>query len=51
MPRRPLPAFTRLITGILMLVASVDWFLDASTLLIEPALAQTNSQALEEKTA
>ena len=41
----------RLITGILMLVASVDWFLDASTLLIEPALAQTNSQALEEKTA
>jgi len=41
----------RLITGILMLVASVDWFLDASTLLIEPALASPNPQVLEEKTA
>jgi cytochrome c oxidase cbb3-type subunit 1 len=41
----------RLLTGILMLVASVDWFVDASTLLIEPVLAPTNSQVLEEKTA
>jgi cytochrome c oxidase cbb3-type subunit I len=40
----------RLLTGILMLIASVDWFLDASTLLIEPALAPANPQVLEEKT-
>lgn len=31
----------RLITGILMLLASLDWLVDASTLLREPALAST----------
>jgi cytochrome c oxidase cbb3-type subunit 1 len=41
----------RLLTGILMLIASVDWFLDASTLLIEPVLAPADPQVLEEKTA
>ena len=41
----------RLVTGILMLIASVDWFLDASTLLTEPVRVPTNSQVLEEKTA
>jgi cytochrome c oxidase cbb3-type subunit 1 len=41
----------RLITGVLMLIASVDWFLDASTLLIEPVLAPANQTVLEEKTA
>jgi cytochrome c oxidase cbb3-type subunit I len=41
----------RLLTGILMLIASVDWFLDASTLLIEPVFAPANPQVLEEKTA
>jgi cytochrome c oxidase cbb3-type subunit 1 len=41
----------RLLTGILMLLASLDWFLDASTLLIEPVLAPTLPQVVQEKTA
>jgi cytochrome c oxidase cbb3-type subunit 1 len=41
----------RLITGILMLIASVDWFLDASTLIIEPAFASTPAQIAQEETA
>jgi cytochrome c oxidase cbb3-type subunit I len=39
----------RLVTGILMLLASLDWFVDASTLLREPAAAST--EVLQEKTA
>jgi cytochrome c oxidase cbb3-type subunit 1 len=41
----------RLFTGMLMLVASVDWLLDASTLLIKPVLAPTLTQVAQEKTA
>jgi cytochrome c oxidase cbb3-type subunit 1 len=41
----------RLFSGILMLLASVDWFLDASTLLIEPVLASISAQPQQEKTA
>lgn len=41
----------RLLTGILMLAASFDWFLDASTLLIEPVLASIPAQPAQEKTA
>ena len=41
----------RLVTGILMLVASVDWFLDASTLVLEPVFASVPEQTLQEKTA
>jgi cytochrome c oxidase cbb3-type subunit 1 len=42
----------RLFTGMLMLVASVDWLLDASTLLIKPVLGPTTlTQVVQEKTA
>lgn len=40
----------RLVTGILMLAASLDWFLDASTLLLEPVLSASIT-AVQEKTA
>jgi len=40
----------RLLTGISMLVASVDWLVDASTLLAEPVTDRVSSQILEEKT-
>jgi len=42
----------RLLTGVLMLIASVDWLRDASTLLREPVLAApAEPQVLVEKTA
>jgi len=41
----------RLVTGVLMLVASVDWFLDASTLVLEPVFAAVAPQPRQEKTA
>ena len=42
----------RLVTGILMLLASIDWFRDASTLLLEPVLATVPTQiAPQENTA
>ena len=41
----------RLITGILMFVASLDWFLDASTLVLQPVFASIPAQAQQEKTA
>lgn len=41
----------RVLTGILMLVASLDWFIDASTLLAAPVVAPVNSQVFEETTA
>ena len=33
----------RLVTGILMLLASLDWLVDATTLLREPAIASTEA--------
>jgi cytochrome c oxidase cbb3-type subunit 1 len=39
----------RLVTGILMLLAAIDWLVDASTLLNEPVIAAT--EVPEEKTA
>lgn len=41
----------RLLTGILMLVASFDWFQDASALLSEPVRASIPVQPQQEKTA
>ncbi len=41
----------RLLTGILMLLASLDWFLDASTLLAEPVFISTGTNVVQEKTA
>jgi len=41
----------RLITGVLMLLASIDWFLDASTMLLEPVLVSNSAQPQREKTA
>jgi cytochrome c oxidase cbb3-type subunit 1 len=41
----------RLITGVLMLLASIDWFFDASTLFFEPVPAPNHPHALEETTA
>jgi hypothetical protein len=34
-----------------MLIASIDWFLDASTLLLEPVLSSNSAQTRREKTA
>ena len=41
----------RLLTGVLMLIASFDWLLDASTLLREPVLISTTAETRREKTA
>jgi cytochrome c oxidase cbb3-type subunit 1 len=41
----------RLITGILMFLASLDWLVDASTLLGKSVSASIPSHALLEKTA
>ncbi len=41
----------RLLTGILMLLASIDWFVDASQVSIEPVLASISAQPQREKTA
>jgi cytochrome c oxidase cbb3-type subunit 1 len=41
----------RLLSGVLMLIASIDWFLDASTLLLEPVLSSNPAQTRREKTA
>jgi cytochrome c oxidase cbb3-type subunit 1 len=41
----------RLLSGVLMLIASIDWFLDASTLLREPVLSFNSAQPRREKTA
>lgn len=41
----------RLVTGAIMLIASIDWLLDASTLLLEPALSSAPEQVAQEKTA
>ena len=41
----------RLLTGALMLIASIDWFLDASTLLREPVLISITTESRREKTA
>ena len=41
----------RLLTGVLMLAASFDWFLDASTLLTRPAIDLISEPAQREKTA
>lgn len=41
----------RLITGILMFLASLDWLVDASTLLREPAPDSVSTHAVLEKTA
>jgi len=48
-PARNLLYSLRLVTGILMLLASLDWLVDASTLLREPVPAANT--ALKEKTA
>jgi cytochrome c oxidase cbb3-type subunit 1 len=39
----------RLVTGIMMLIAALDWFIDASTLLREAAI--TSTEVALEKTA
>ncbi len=41
----------RLITGILMLLASLDWFFDASRLLREPVFTLAATNVVQEKTA
>jgi cytochrome c oxidase cbb3-type subunit 1 len=41
----------RLLTGILMFLASLDWFVDASALLREPGLVSVPAAIAQEKTA
>lgn len=41
----------RLATGILMLLASFDWLLDASRLLLEPVYSSATNNVIQEKTA
>lgn len=41
----------RLLSGVLMLIASIDWLVDASTLLLEPVLISNSAQHRREKAA
>jgi len=41
----------RLVVGLVMLASSLDWLIDASTLLREPVAASVSSPFAQEKTA